>query len=239
MRISIVGLSGRMGHAVASAIASRGHELAGGVSIGDSLDSLPDADCVIDFSNRAITADVASLCADRRMPLVIGTTGQNDDDLRAVEAAAATTPIFISANMSVGVALVADLARRAAAAFPDADVEIVERHHNKKVDVPSGTALMLARSIKEARPDVENVVGRHENGARKKSEIGIHSIRIGSDVGTHEIIIGTGSETITIRHDANSRDLFADGAVAAAEFIVGRPARLYSMRDLIAAEGGH
>ena len=141
---------------------------------------------------------------------------------------------FLSANMSIGVALLADLAKKAAAVFPDADIEIIERHHNQKVDVPSGTALLLARRIQEVRPEAELVVGRHENGKRTPTEIGIHSLRYGSEVGTHEIILSNGSETVTLKHEAESRVLFARGAVAAAEFIVGKAPGLYDMRDIIA-----
>ena len=142
-------------------------------------------------------------------------------------------PVFLSANMSLGVALLADLAKKAAAVFPDADIEIVEKHHNQKLDVPSGTALLLARRIKEARPEAQFVIGRHENGKRTQKEIGIHSLRLGNEVGTHEIIIATGSETVTIKHEAENRSLFANGALAAAAFLGGKAAGLYSMADIV------
>jgi 4-hydroxy-tetrahydrodipicolinate reductase len=135
--------------------------------------------------------------------------------------------------MSIGVAVVADLARRAAAAFPEADIEIIERHHNEKLDVPSGTALLLARRISEARPGAELVIGSHENGKRAPGSIGIHSLRYGNEVGTHEIIIATGAETITLKHEAENRSLFANGALAAAAFLEGKAPGLYSMQDII------
>ena len=126
-----------------------------------------------------------------------------------------------------------NIIKRAAAMFPGADIEIIERHHNQKLDVPSGTALLLARSICEAKPNAELVVGRHTNGKRRVEEIGIHSLRLGNEVGTHEIILSTGNETITIKHEAESRTLFADGALAAAAFLGGKSAALYSMQDMI------
>jgi 4-hydroxy-tetrahydrodipicolinate reductase len=141
--------------------------------------------------------------------------------------------VFRSANMSLGIAVLLDLARRAARMFPDADVEIVEAHHNQKLDVPSGTALMLANAVRSVRPEAEFVVGRHENGKRKKSEIGIHSLRLGNEVGMHEILITTGNETLTLKHEAESRALFAEGALAAAAWLMGKPAGLYNMQDLL------
>ena len=109
----------------------------------------------------------------------------------------------------------------------------MEKHHNQKLDVPSGTALLLANRICEVRDDAQLVVGRHANGKRTPQEIGIHSLRLGNEVGTHEIIIATGSETITIKQEADNRTLFADGALAAAAFVAAKPAGLYNMQDMI------
>ena len=133
----------------------------------------------------------------------------------------------------LGIAVLAELAQKAAAMFPDADIEIVETHHNQKLDVPSGTALLLANGIKAVRPEAEFVIGRHENGKRTKQQIGIHSLRLGSETGTHEILISTGSETLTLTHRAENRALFAEGALRAASWLMGKPAGLYAMRDLI------
>ena len=135
--------------------------------------------------------------------------------------------------MSIGIAVLADLARRAAAAFPTADIEIVEIHHNQKLDVPSGTALLLAKSIQNVRKNATLLIGRHENGKRTAQEIGIHSLRLGNEVGTHEVLISTGNEVITLKHEAKNRALFADGALAAAAWLIGRPAGLYSMQDMM------
>ena len=120
--------------------------------------------------------------------------------------------------------------------FPDADIEIIEKHHNRKVDVPSGTALLLADRIRLVRADAEYVIGRHENGKRKKNEIGIHSLRMGNVVGEHEILISTDNEVITLKHEAKDRALFAEGALCAAAFLVNQPAGLYNMQDMMAVE---
>ncbi len=192
-----------------------------------------EADVLIDFSNHEITSDVLEYCLSRNIPAVIATTGHTEAEKACVRKAAETIPVFLSYNMSIGVAVTADLVRQAAAAFPDADIEIIEKHHNQKLDVPSGTALMLANRIKEVRPEASFVVGRHENGKRTKQEIGIHSLRLGSETGTHEVIITTGAETITIRHEAENRILFAEGALKAAAFLVGKSAGLYDMRDIM------
>ncbi len=191
-----------------------------------------EADCIIDFSNHAATKELLEYAVKREIPVVLATTGQTAEEVEMINKAAEKIAIFRSANMSIGIAFLANLAKQTAAAFPDADIEIVETHHNQKLDVPSGTALLLARKIKEARNDAEFIVGRHENGKRADKEIGIHSIRLGSETGTHEIIVSTGSETVTLKHKAENRSLFAEGALAAAEFICGKSAGLYDMRDI-------
>ena len=241
MNIIINGAKGRMGRIVCEAAAADGHEIVArvdfGYAEGEGLRKLAEyqgpADVVIDFSNHAATAQVTEYCVKRGLPVVVATTGQTAEELALIDEAAKAVPVFLSANMSLGVALLADLAKKAAAVFPDADIEIVEKHHNQKVDVPSGTALLLARRIKEARPEAQFVIGRHENGKRTKKEIGIHSLRLGNEVGTHEIIIATGSETVTLKHEAENRSLFAQGALAAAAFIVGKAPGMYDMRSII------
>ena len=241
MKIIINGAKGRMGRIVDEAAAANGHNVVArvdfGYQAGEGLRTLDEyqgpADVVIDFSNHAATAQVTEYCVKRNLPVIVATTGQTKEELALIDAAAKAVPVFLSANMSLGVALLADLAKKAAAVFPDADIEIVEKHHNQKLDVPSGTALLLARRIKEARPEAEFVIGRHENGKRTQREIGIHSLRLGNEVGVHEIIIATGSETLTLKHEAESRALFAGGALAAAEFLLGRESGLYDMRNII------
>jgi 4-hydroxy-tetrahydrodipicolinate reductase len=241
MNIILNGAKGRMGRIVDAAAAAGGHSVVARVDFGyaggEGLRTLDEyqgpADVVIDFSNHAATAQVVDYCTKRGLPVVVATTGQTEEELALIDGAAKAVPVFLSANMSLGVALLADLAKKAAAVFPDADIEIIEKHHNQKLDVPSGTALLLARRIKEARPAAEFVIGRHENGKRTKAEIGIHSLRLGNEVGVHEIIIATGSETITLKHEAENRSLFAQGALAAAAFIAGKAPGMYDMRSII------
>lgn len=190
-------------------------------------------DVVVDFSHHDSTETLLTYCTEHNFPVVIATTGQTDLEKELIYAAAETIPVFSSANMSVGIAVLVDIAKRAAAAFPEADIEIVEKHHNRKLDVPSGTALMLANAICEVRESAEFVVGRHENGKRRPEEIGIHSLRLGSEVGTHEIIITNGNETLTLKHEAENRALFAEGALKAAAFLCGKAPGLYTMKELL------
>ena len=246
MRILVHGAGGHMGRIIC-AMASEGRsgaELAAQVS--PELTSVPSenvyaslwefpgsVDCVVDFSNHNATAELLSYCVSRGFPLVIATTGQTAEEKEQIRQASERIPLFFAANMSVGVAVLCDLANRAAAAFSDADIEIIERHHNRKLDVPSGTALMVAAAVKEARPNAEFVIGRHENGKRRPEEIGIHSLRYGNEVGTHEIIISNGNETLTLKHESESRALFAEGALKAAAFLCGKGPGLYNMKDMI------
>ena len=251
MDIIVHGCTGRMGSIITDMLEAgfHGHGLAAGVSPECPSGLVPrrcvyleefegQAGCVIDFSNHSATAELTDYCVRRALPLVIATTGQSDGELEMIRAAARKIPLFFSANMSVGVALLAQMARQAAAMFPDADIEIIERHHNKKLDVPSGTALLLAGSIRQALPGAEFLIGRHRNGLRTKNEIGIHSLRCGNEVGTHEVIVATGTQTITLKHEAEERTLFAEGAIAAAEFLQGKPAGYYTMAELVGKEWG-
>ncbi|MCD7770273.1 MAG: 4-hydroxy-tetrahydrodipicolinate reductase [Oscillospiraceae bacterium] len=248
MDIIVHGCTGRMGTILSDLIQApeSGHTLAAGIAPGiatsdttgryASLEAYEgEADCVIDFSSHNATAALTAWCVWHEVPLVIATTGQTEEENALIHAAGKQIPLFFAANMSIGIAVLSSLARQAAAMFPEADIEIIERHHNQKKDVPSGTALLLASSLQQARPDAELVIGRHENGIRTKSEIGIHSLRYGNEVGTHEIIISDGSETITLKHEAENRSLFARGALAAASFLQGKAPGLYTMADLVAA----
>ena len=149
-----------------------------------------------------------------------------------IKAAAEHIPVFFSGKMSLGIALLVSLVKTAVATFPDAVVEIVETHHNQKLDVPSGTALMIARGIQQVKENATLCIGRHENGKRPTGEVGIHSIRMGKVVGIHEVHINTGSQTITLKHEAHSRSLFAEGALHAAAFLQDKPAGLYSLDHL-------
>ena len=246
MKILIHGSTGRMGKILCELLTSgyNGLELAARVSPEEISDpaaciytSLAEVTCevdgVIDFSHHTAVGSLMDFCTRKNLPVVVATTGQTAEEKAIIAEAAKKIPVFFSANMSIGVALVAELAKKAASVFPEANIEIVEKHHNQKLDVPSGTALLLAHRIQEALTDTVLLVGRHENGKRTAKEIGIHSLRLGNEVGTHEIIIATGAETITLKHEAENRSLFANGALAAAKFLEGKPAGLYSMQDII------
>ena len=245
MKIIVLGAAGRMGRVLIEQIhKSSAYELAAAVDCSraeGTISELPlytgEADCIIDFSHHSATALMLDYAVFRQIPLVIATTGQTDQEKRMIENAAKSTPIFFSSNMSLAVALLAELAARAVSLFPEADIEIIERHHNRKQDVPSGTALMLGEAICGVRPGSKLVVGRHENGRRSPNDIGIHSLRLGNEVGTHEIIIATDTQTITLAHHAQDRSLFAEGALKAADFVVGKCNGLYGMQDLL-SQGG-
>lgn len=240
MNIIVNGAAGRMGQQVCRLVEAEGHTLAAAVdrSGGEGfVTSLADytgpADVVIDFSNHASAQELVDYCVRRKLPLVAATTGYTPEEFAALEAGAKQIPIFQSYNMSVGVALLARLVKQAAAIFGGCDVEIVEAHHNRKADAPSGTALMLADAVKSQRPDAEYVYGRSGQHKRQPNEIGIHSLRMGNVVGEHEVIFATDNQTITLKHQAHDRALFADGALTAAAFLVGQPAGFYHMDDLL------
>ena len=192
-----------------------------------------EADCIIDFSSHKATKQITDYAIKRNLPLVIATTGQDEEEMSIIREASSKIPLFYSQNMSFGVALLSCLAKIAAKALPDADIEIIEKHHNRKLDVPSGTALLLANGIKSVKDDVEYNIGRHENGKRQKKEIGIHSIRMGNEVGTHEVIFAMDSQVITLTHEAENRGLFAEGSLTAANFLVGKDAGFYNMDDIL------
>ncbi len=203
------------------------------IEIHDLCDYQGEADVIIDFSHHSLTKEVIAYAMGRSLPLVMCTTGHTEEEKALLFEAAKSIPVFYSANMSLGVATLCDLARKAASLFPDADIEIVEAHHNRKLDAPSGTALMIADTIKEVRPQAEYVYGRHGMSKRAPNEIGIHSLRCGNEPGMHEVIIATDYQTLSLKHNAESRAVFAEGAISAARFIKGRCAGLYNMYSLV------
>ena len=199
----------------------------------DSFDKVEGkADVIIDFSFHTLVKGVLDYAVKTETPVLIATTALDDDDKKAVAKASQKVPVFLAANMSVGVALLADFAKQAAKMFPDADIEIVEAHHNRKVDAPSGTAIMLANAIKEVRPEAEYVYGRGGEAKRTKNEIGIHALRMANIVGEHEVYITTDTQQLVLRHNAYDRALFADGAVKAATFLASQDKGLYTMQDM-------
>lgn len=192
-----------------------------------------DADVVIDFSHHTAVRDVLDYAKQIGAAVVIGTTGHTDEEKALIYEAAKEIPVFYSGNMSLGIAVLCRLARDAARYFPDADIEIVEVHHNRKVDAPSGTALMLFHAIQEVRPEATPHCGRAGEGKREKNEIGISSLRLGSVVGIHEVHIHTGTQCLTLRHEAVTRAMLADGAVDAARFMVGKKPGFYNMESML------
>lgn len=196
----------------------------------DKVEGKPDM--IIDFSFHTLVKDVLDYAVKEKVPCVIATTALNDDEKNAVSVSANKIPVFLAYNMSVGVALLCDFAKKAASSFPNADIEIVEAHHNRKVDAPSGTAVMIADSIKEVRPNAKYVYGRGGEAKRTPDEIGIHALRMANIVGEHEVYITTDSQQIVLRHNAYDRSLFADGAISAARFLYGQKSGLYTMRDM-------
>lgn len=254
MKILINGYYGHMGQIVAR-LASEGFcgcTAAFGADVNaqpsdpacvrDLTDACTDVDIVVDFSHHSCTAALLDFCTSHSLPLVLATTGQTDEERAMIRTAAEHIPLFFAANYSVGVALLIRLAKQTAKALPDAEIEIIEHHHDRKLDAPSGTALAIADAIHTVRPHAENHLGRSGAGKRQMNEIGIHAVRMGNTVGIHEVIIGTGSQTITLKHEAHDRALFAEGALSAAAFlyetVCGKPG-LYGMEDMLSTEGEH
>jgi len=241
MRIIINGAGGRMGRALRAMAESKNISVAAMVDPFVKEDGMlsflkevtAQADCLIDFSNHAGVGELLAYAVEKNLPVVVCTTGHTEEEMAAIREAAEKIPVFHSGNMSLGIALLTQLAKTAAKMFPDADVEIVESHHNQKLDVPSGTALMLAKAVQSARTDSTLLVGRHENGKRPQGEIGVHSLRMGNTVGIHEVIVNTGTQIITLKHEAQDRSLFAEGALSAAEYLVKKPAGLYNMDSMV------
>lgn len=246
MKLVINGSRGRMGKEVANLCIDgyRGAELAAKIDrsniridedcIFTNLDEfIGEADCIIDFTNHEQTRELTQYAIRRNLPLVIATTGQTEEELNIIREAGKKVPIFLSANMSVGVALLVELAKTTAKLMNDADIEIIEFHHNRKVDAPSGTAIMIADAIKEVRTEAEYKMGRSGFGKRSNNEIGIHAIRMGNQIGSHEVIVGSDTQTITLKHEVHNRALFAEGALVAAEFLIKKGPGVYKMQDMI------
>ena len=238
MRAILCGANGAMGKLIDEIL---GAEIVGRVSI-DGENNVPrtfaelgkvDADVVIDFSHHTAVSDVLAYAGEIGAAAVIGTTGHTPEEKELIFAAAKEMPVFFSGNMSLGIAVLCRLAKQAAAAFPDADIEIVEIHHTRKVDAPSGTALMLFNAIKEVRPQAVANCGRSGEGKRTKEEIGISALRLGNVVGIHEVHIHTGNQSLTLKHESGSRAMLADGAVEAARFMAGKPAGFYNMESML------
>lgn len=246
-KIILCGANGKMGHVIRNIVAADNEcEIVAGVDINtestdfpiySEIDSVKEsADVIIDFSNPALLNSLLEYSAAKKIPVVIATTGFDDDQKKQIENAATENGVFFTYNMSLGINLLATLAKKAVDVLGnDFDIEIIEKHHNQKIDAPSGTALMLADAIcEEIDKPMKYEYDRHSNREkRSKNEIGMHAVRGGTIVGEHEIIFAGRDEIITLSHSARSKEIFAVGAVNAAKYMVGKGAGLYTMKDLI------
>lgn len=191
-------------------------------------------DCIVDFSHHLVTKDLLEFAVKVKKPIVLATTGHTQEEKELIYTAGKQIPIFYSANMSIGVSLLVELAKKTALAMDGADIEIIEKHHNRKIDAPSGTALMIFDAIKQVRSKANAVMGRSGQSKRVDSnEIGIHSLRMGNVVGEHEVIVSTANQTITLKHEAHNRALFAEGALTATSYIVKQSSGIYTMQDML------
>ena len=240
MRAVVCGANGAMGKLICAAL---GDAVIGRVSI-DGENGVPktfdelgevSADVVIDFSHHTAIADVLAYAKKIGSAAVIGTTGHTSDEKALIFAASEEIPVFYAGNVSLGIAVLCRLVKQAAAFFPDADIEIVEIHHTRKVDAPSGTAHMLFNAVKSVRPEAVENCGRAGEGKRTKNEVGVHALRMGNVVGIHEVHITTANQSLVLKHESGSRAMLADGAVDAAKFMVGKSKGLYDMESILNA----
>ncbi len=239
MRIGILGSRGRMGQAIATALAERDVICAGGADFGDEIDALMDAsDVIVDFSSPAALAAHLDAALAAATPIVIGTTGLDTGHHAAIDAAAAHIAVLQAANTSLGVNLLAALVAQATARLgAEWDIEVVEMHHRHKVDAPSGTALLLAQAAAIGRgkslPELSRFDRFDSCDAREVGSIGFASLRGGSVAGDHMVVLAGEGERIELGHRAEGRDIFARGAVTAALWLAGRPAGRYTMNDVL------
>lgn len=248
IQLVLVGCAGRMGRVIADCVRQREDcVISAGVDTaakGDETfpvysaccDIAEPADAVIDFSHPSALEGTLAFARERKIPVVMATTGLGDEHKALLEQASQTIPVFTSANMSVGVNLIRELCAKAAQILEDGyDIEIVEAHHNQKLDAPSGTALMLADAIVDACEEPKTLeYDRHtKRQKRSKNEIGMHAIRGGTITGEHTVLFAGHDEIITISHSARSREVFATGALRAALFLVGKQPGSYCMSDLM------
>jgi 4-hydroxy-tetrahydrodipicolinate reductase len=239
VRVLLLGAKGRMGQAIAAAAQTSGAEITAGLDLGDDVTKHVGAcDVVIDFSNPSATDALCRACRDAAKPAVIGTTGHSEKERGLIEELARSVPVVFSPNFSVGVNALFWLTRKTAQMLgDDFDLEITEMHHRLKKDAPSGTAKKLAEILCEVRKLDYGKNVRHGRegliGERPAKEIGLHSIRGGDVVGDHTVTFAGAGERLELTHKAASRETFAAGALRAASWIVGRPAGLYSMEDVL------
>lgn len=238
-RIGIIGSEGAMGHALAHVIAATGHELSGGIDRGGSAEKLADAsEVLVDFSAPAALCTNLHAAIGAGIPIVIGTTGLEEKHHSAIDEAARVVAVLQTGNTSLGVTLLAHLVREAAARLgPEWDIEILEMHHRRKVDAPSGTALLLGEAAAKGRgielADHSERGRDGHTGAREEGAVGFASLRGGTVAGEHSVILAGEEERITLSHSAENRSIFARGAVHAAEWLIGKDPGRYFMKDVL------
>ena len=248
VKILLNGCLGKMGQAVEACVNSREDVMIiAGVDIAEGdrtypvhtcfVDVAEDADVILDFSNPLVLDDMLSFAVEHKKPVIICTTGFSEAQVQKIKDTATVIPVFYSGNMSLGINMLIELSKMAAKVLSNSfDIEIIEKHHNQKIDAPSGTAIMIADAIAAEKENAQYVYDRHAyRKKREKSEIGIHSVRGGTIVGEHEVIFAGHDEVVSLKHTAQSKGVFASGAVNAAVFIKDKPAGLYDMSDLLNA----
>lgn len=247
-RIILSGANGKMGRVISRCVDERTDcKIVAGLDLNtESYSDFPiysavseiteEADVVIDFSHPSVMSGLLSFAIERKLPVVVATTGFTPEQVAQIKQAAEQIPVFFSFNMSLGVNLLVNLAKRATEVLGGQfDIEIIEKHHNQKIDAPSGTALMIADAINETMGMTQKYMyDRHsQRKKRDKNEIGIHAVRGGTIVGEHEVIFAGHDEVISLKHQAMSKEIFAVGAVNAAVFLSEKPAGLYDMGKMI------
>lgn len=247
-RIILSGCNGKMGQVIIRLAANdEDCEIVAGLDINDCMpNTYPvftdmakcdvEADVIVDFSHPSAFDGVMQLAKARKLPIIVATTGLSDEQREQLKTDSAEIPVFFSANMSLGINLLIALAKKAASVLEDNfDIEIIEQHHNQKLDAPSGTALAIADGINEVlSAPSEYVYDRHSvRRKRRKTEIGLHAVRGGTIVGKHNVLFAGNDEIIELKHEASSKEVFAVGAIKAAKYMNGKPNGYYSMNDLI------
>ncbi len=246
-KIILNGCNGKMGYAVSRLAAERDDcEIVCGVDLKTDIQrefpvvgNINDAvkgDVIIDFSHPSCLPELLEYAVAEKTPIVVATTGLSDADIENIKSASRKVAVFFTFNMSLGINLLVELSKTASKILGDRfDIEIIEKHHNQKIDAPSGTAIILANAINEVN-DGKYVYEYNRQAKREKrdaKEIGIHAIRGGNIIGEHEVIFAGHDEVISLSHSAGSKEVFAVGAVNAAVFLSNQPAGLYDMKDLI------
>lgn len=247
-RIILSGCNGKMGQVITRLVADDSNcEIVAGIDINDCLPSTypvftkaelcnVDADVIVDFSHPSAFDGLMTFAKARKLPIIMATTGLSTEQREQLKKDSAEIPVFFSANMSLGINLLIALAKKAATVLSENfDIEIIEQHHNQKLDAPSGTALAIADGINEVlSAPAEYVYDRHNvRKKRGKTEIGLHAIRGGTIVGKHNVLFAGTDEIIELKHEASSKEVFAVGAIKAAKYMAGKPVGYYSMNDLI------